>query len=120
MEGTDAVEVTQAELLREYQLFAGETAGKCLGLAMSTEHPAPDEVLMGIFHASQELAAKARLHNAAIQSLSTRTEELVKALEQIGRAFDEWDPDGKFASTALSQASTLARTALASHRREGS
>jgi hypothetical protein len=48
------------ELLAEYQRFAGETAGKCLALAMSTDHPAPDEVLMGIFHASQELAAKAR------------------------------------------------------------
>lgn len=50
----------KAELLRDYQLFAGETAGKCLALAMSTDHPSPDEVLMGIFEASQELAEKAR------------------------------------------------------------
>ena len=46
--------------LTSYQRFAGETAGKCLGLAMSTEHPAPDEVLMGIFEASQTLANRAR------------------------------------------------------------
>ncbi|KQX18372.1 MULTISPECIES: hypothetical protein [unclassified Sphingomonas] len=54
-----AVAEAVVELLRKYQIFAGETAGKCLGLAMSTDHPDPDSVLMGIFHASQELAAEA-------------------------------------------------------------
>lgn len=56
----NASETRLRELLAAYQAFAGETAGKCLGLAMSTDHPAPDEVLMGIFEASQALAAKAR------------------------------------------------------------
>lgn len=49
-----------AELLAKYRRFAGETAGACLGLAMSTDHPAPDEALMEIFHKSQALAADAR------------------------------------------------------------
>lgn len=48
------------ERLTAYQRFAGETAGACLGLAMSTDHPAPDEVLMGIFEASQKLAVETR------------------------------------------------------------
>lgn len=48
------------EALEDYRRFAGEVAGKCLGLAMSTDHPAPDEVLMGIFQDSQAIAAKWR------------------------------------------------------------
>lgn len=55
----DHMTATEA-LLADYIRFAGETAGKCLGLAMSTEHPSPDEVLMGIFEDSQALAEKAR------------------------------------------------------------
>jgi hypothetical protein len=52
--------------LEKYRRFAGETAGACLGLAMSTDHPAPDEVLMGIFHKSQALAAETSTVLAAL------------------------------------------------------
>ena len=63
--------VVEVALLREqlaaYQRFAGETAGACLGLAMSTDHPEPDTVLMDIFQRSQALAADTRAALLACQ-----------------------------------------------------
>jgi len=44
--------------MKELELFLGEVAGTCLGLAMSgRDHPNPDGALMGLFEKAQALAA---------------------------------------------------------------
>lgn len=54
------------EALEAYASFGAEVAGTCLGLAMSTDHPSPDEALMGLSEKAQELAPRAR---AALSTL---------------------------------------------------
>lgn len=57
----------------------------------------------------------ADIHKDTLAALSD-TKGLVDALGKIERAYDDWNPDGSFASSALAKASTIAREALAQHR----